>query len=167
MDSNQLYHHGILGQKWGVRRYQNKDGSLTAAGKKRVSSGKKVSGFKRKTVPPKKKPPATTKPAQKTVKDMTDEELRNKIARLELEKRYSTLNPQKVSVGKRILDDVLVPVAKDASKRLLTDFAINQGKKLMGLDDKSDNSLAALEKTVKKLELENKYDVYTKRKNNK
>lgn len=30
-----LYHHGILGQKWGVRRYQNEDGSLTEAGKKR------------------------------------------------------------------------------------------------------------------------------------
>lgn len=33
--SNSLYHHGIKGQKWGVRRYQKKDGSLTAAGKKR------------------------------------------------------------------------------------------------------------------------------------
>jgi len=33
---NYLYHHGILGQKWGVRRYQNEDGSLTAAGKKRI-----------------------------------------------------------------------------------------------------------------------------------
>ena len=32
---DELYHHGIKGQKWGVRRYQNKDGSLTAAGKKR------------------------------------------------------------------------------------------------------------------------------------
>lgn len=32
--SNELYHHGIKGQKWGVRRYQNKDGSLTAAGKR-------------------------------------------------------------------------------------------------------------------------------------
>lgn len=31
-----LEHHGILGQKWGVRRYQNKDGSLTAEGKRRA-----------------------------------------------------------------------------------------------------------------------------------
>jgi len=30
-----LYHHGIKGMRWGVRRYQNKDGSLTPAGKKR------------------------------------------------------------------------------------------------------------------------------------
>lgn len=36
MEYNELYHHGIKGMKWGVRRYQNKDGSLTAAGKKRM-----------------------------------------------------------------------------------------------------------------------------------
>ena len=33
-----LSHHGILGQKWGVRRYQNADGTLTAAGKKRYGA---------------------------------------------------------------------------------------------------------------------------------
>lgn len=33
---NELYHHGVIGMKWGVRRYQNKDGSLTLAGKKRA-----------------------------------------------------------------------------------------------------------------------------------
>ena len=35
---NELYHHGILGQKWGIRRYQNKDGSLTEAGKLRYGT---------------------------------------------------------------------------------------------------------------------------------
>lgn len=33
-----LYHHGIKGQRWGVRRYQNENGSLTAAGKRRYST---------------------------------------------------------------------------------------------------------------------------------
>lgn len=35
MENDELYHHGIRGQRWGRRRYQNKDGSLTPAGKKR------------------------------------------------------------------------------------------------------------------------------------
>lgn len=35
---NNLQHHGIPGQKWGVRRYQNSDGSLTSLGRKRISS---------------------------------------------------------------------------------------------------------------------------------
>ena len=33
---NELYHHGVKGQKWGIRRYQNEDGSLTPAGKKHL-----------------------------------------------------------------------------------------------------------------------------------
>ena len=37
MNNAELYHHGVKGQRWGIRRYQNKDGSLTAYGKKRYA----------------------------------------------------------------------------------------------------------------------------------
>ena len=40
MINNYLSHHGIKGQRWGIRRYQNEDGSLTAAGKKRSTKNK-------------------------------------------------------------------------------------------------------------------------------
>lgn len=36
--NHELYHHGVVGMKWGIRRYQNKDGSLTNAGKRRYGT---------------------------------------------------------------------------------------------------------------------------------
>lgn len=77
-----LQHHGIEGQKWGVRRYQNADGSLTAAGKKHVS-GSDSSGEKKKDV-----------------KSMSDQELRSSINRLQMENQYNSLTSKKSVVSK-------------------------------------------------------------------
>ena len=145
MEVDTLQHHGIKGMKWGVRRYQNKDGSLTPAGKKRAAklkeeytslTGKrmvrsKTSSTSKKTEEKKDE----TAQKKKSVKEMSDTELQATVNRLNLEQRYSQLNPKQVSAGKAFADkvfkDVLVPVATDVAKQALT----KQLKKALDLPD--------------------------------
>ena len=70
MEDTYLIHHGIKGQKWGVRRFQNADGSLTAAGKKHYSSNSSVGT----QVPERLKdvPKTTRRTAQKDAKEFAE-----------------------------------------------------------------------------------------------
>lgn len=86
--NNELYHHGIRGMKWGVRRYQNPDGTLTAAGKIRYSDGssKESANTKNVTSTDKVSVSKTT-----LIKDMPDDELNRMISRLQREKQLKSL----------------------------------------------------------------------------
>lgn len=87
--SDELYHWGIKGMKWGVRRYQNKDGTLTAAGKKHYT-GDGNAGSNGEEPKVEYAPKRTGKNAE----DYSDEELRARINRLQMEKQYRDLQGQ-------------------------------------------------------------------------
>lgn len=146
---NSLQHWGIKGMKWGIRRYQNKDGSLTPAGRKRYSDGSEgtsssksssIQSSSKKTKPKKEKP----KPVYET---MDDAELEKTVRRLELEKRYRSAAPEKDNsilpsgrdFVKRMVDNVVLPSIENAAKDALTNVLKSGFNEMMSSSNKNNS----------------------------
>lgn len=123
---DELYHHGIKGQKWGLRRFQNKDGTRTALGKKRERAGgfgaaiKRIAAKRKKAKLLKKAREANL--AKKALEKMQEEkrkkimkdpgqvrkhidefstaELKDIQTRLEIDKKLADLQKDKITRGK-------------------------------------------------------------------
>lgn len=132
--SDLLCHFGIKGMKWGVRRFQNNNGSLTAAGKKRYQKGEQSSDEKTS--------PSSSSSRSKSISELSDAELRTRINRLNLEKQYKQLisegadnNTKQVKEGKsftneikdRAVRNVFLPAAEEIGRQIvrskLADFS--------------------------------------------
>lgn len=162
--SDELYHHGIKGQKWGVRRTPAQLGHVVSRGAKKVKSMVRKSQAKRKAkkaAEEKEKREEAKK--KKPVSKMTDKELQTRINRLNMERQalslqrdISNLQPQHVSAGKKFIRsvgrDVLAPAAKNVGRQYLEKAL----KDKLGLN--TTDAYAEMQKAVKNHNIKKSYD---------
>lgn len=127
-----LSHSGILGMKWGRRRYQNEDGSLTPEGRIRYGRYSELTPIERKEAERISKAHESIMGSAKQIEDygsqlasnhvrrdpkdspaktMTDEELRSAVNRLNMERQYNQLTGRDVNRGAEAVRSVLADTA--------------------------------------------------------
>ncbi len=118
-----LIHHGVKGMKWGVHRYRNRDGSLTAEGRARAQRQEERDATRAKR--------QDYKQASKNRRNLSDEELLARIGRLEMEKKLKDLtdeNLRNTSKSQSATREVLVNSGKKIATAAITGGAMYLGK---------------------------------------
>ena len=120
MENNKLQHWGIKGMKWGHRRYQNRDGSLTPEGRARYDDDGDGSA---RANTPKAHDDYTKAHTRRDVSTMSTKELNDTLNRMDAERRYKEATMTKGEKFKRwaakTATDVGAEVAKDYTKKAL------------------------------------------------